>query len=142
MGSLIGIVGVSSDLTDRMRADEDRAHIAAIVTSSEDAIFARSLDGVITAWNAGAERVYGYSAAEMIGQTAACIVSPERPGEITDLLERIARGERVEHFETVRVRKDGQQVDISASISPIRNASGPGYRRCDDRPQYHRSAAR
>ena len=85
---------------------------------------ARSLDGIIQTWNAGAERLFGYSAAEAIGQPITLLIPPERQDEEPALLERLRRGERIEHFETVRVAKDGRRIDISLTVSPIRNADG------------------
>jgi PAS domain S-box-containing protein len=94
----------------------------AIVDSSDDAIVSKSLDGVITSWNKGAERLFGYSAEEAIGHHISLVIPPDRGDEETTILERIARGERIEHFETVRMRKDGTMVDASLTISPIRDA--------------------
>lgn len=98
--------------------------LAAIVESSEDAIIAKELDGTIVAWNAGAERMYGYTAGEMIGRSIAVIIPPDRPSELRDITERLSRGERVHHFETVRVAKDGRHVEVSLSISPIKDRAG------------------
>jgi two-component system sensor kinase FixL len=98
--------------------------LAALVESSEDAIIAKDLDGTILAWNASAERMYGYTAQEMIGRNIGEIIPSDRPDELTDILRRLARGERVQHFETVRVAKDGRRVEISLTVSPIKNASG------------------
>ncbi len=108
---------------------EDASHtllrgLAAIVESSQDAIFRKSLDGVIESWNAGAESIYGYRPDEIIGQPVSTLAPPERRDEITHILERIARGERVEHFSTKRVTKDGRRIDVSLSISPVRDDTG------------------
>ena len=97
---------------------------AAIVESSDDAIIGKSLDGTITSWNAGAERLYGYSAAEAIGQSISLIAPPDRPDEVPALLERIKRGESVDHYETVHIRKDGQRIDVSLTVSPIKDGAG------------------
>ena len=112
------------DITDRKRAEEAQARLAAIVESSEDAIVSKTLDGVITSWNQGAERLFGYTAAEAVGQPITLIIPPERLDEEPAILERLRRGERVEHFETVRVAKDGRRLDISLTISPVRDGSG------------------
>ena len=96
----------------------------AIVQSASDAIFTKSLDGTIASWNAGAERLYGYTAREIIGRTVVVLAPPEQADEIPALLARIAAGERIEHFETVRVRRDGSHVDVSLTISPIRDTDG------------------
>ncbi len=101
------------------RDAQSTSFLAAIVNSSEDAIITKTLDGVITSWNPGAERIYGYTAEEAIGRSISFIAPPERKGEIADFLRRIARGERVEHFETDRVHKDGRRLRISLTVSPI-----------------------
>lgn len=98
--------------------------LAAIVESSDDAIVSKNLQGIIQSWNSAAERTFGYSAEEVIGKSILLIVPPERAGEEHDILSRLRRGERVEHFETVRVRKDGRRIDISVTISPIRDETG------------------
>ena len=97
---------------------------AAIIASSDDAIMSKTLEGIITSWNPAAERLFGYSAQEAIGRPGAMLIPPERADEEPNLLERIGRGERFEHFETVRVRKDGKRLDVSASISPILDDGG------------------
>src|SRR5947209_8198242 len=91
--------------------DEAMAHLAAIVESSEDAIVSKTLDGMILTWNSGAEHVYGYAAAEAIGQPMTLLLPEDRPDEETAILQRIRRGERVEHFETVRRRKSGELIE-------------------------------
>ncbi len=98
--------------------------LAAIVESSDDAIVSKDLHGIVTSWNTGAERLFGYTADEMIGRSILTLIPPDRHGEEHDVLERIRRGDRVEHFETVRMRKDGTPVDISLSVSPILDATG------------------
>jgi len=112
------------EITEREQAIEARARLAAVVDSSEDAILSKTLNGTITAWNPGAERLFGYSASEAVGKPMRMLLPPERTHEEVDILARISRGERVEHFETVRVRKDGTQIDVSVTISPIRNSQG------------------
>src|SRR5436305_177399 len=101
--------------------DEAMAHLAAIVESSEDAIVSKTLDGMILTWKPGAEHVYGYAAAEAIGQPMTLLLPEGRSNEESEILERIGRGERVEHFETVRRRKGGDLIDVSLTISPIRD---------------------
>ena len=98
--------------------------MAAIVASSEDAIVSKTLEGKILSWNAGAERIFGYTADEAVGHPITLIIPPERIDEETSILARIRRGERVEHFETVRVSKHGRRLDISLTISPVRDAAG------------------
>ena len=98
--------------------------LAAIVESSEDAIIAKDLDGTILSWNAAAERMYGYTPREMVGHSIGVIIPPDRPTELQDIIDRIRQGERVQHFETIRVAKDGRRVDVSLSVSPIKDASG------------------
>ena len=103
---------------------EAQAFLGAIVSSSDDAIISKTLDGVILTWNAGAERLFGYTADEAIGKPVTMLIPAERQDEEPKLLERLRRGERIEHFETVRVTKDGRYLDISLTVSPMRNADG------------------
>ena len=106
------------------RYDEVRAQLAAIVDSSFDAIVSKTLDGVITFWNHSAERLFGYTAAEAVGQSIFLIVPPDRRAEEEEVLARLRRGERIEHFETIRQTKDGRRIPISLTISPITDARG------------------
>ena len=117
-------MGIIRDITERKRTEEALSRLAAIVESSEDAIVGKSLDGTIVSWNAGAERMFGYSAGEVKGRHISMLAPPDRPCEVPALLERIKRGERVDHFETVRVRKDGRRIDVSVTISAIKDATG------------------
>jgi PAS domain S-box-containing protein len=104
--------------------EEDETFLAAIVESFEDAIIGKNLEGIVTSWNNGARRLFGYAAGEMVGQSGSRIVPRERSGEETQIVARIRRGERVEHYETVRQRKDGRAVDVSLTVSPIRDRAG------------------
>lgn len=112
------------DVTDLMRAERDRALLSAIVETSDDAIISKGLDGTIRTWNDGAERLFGFSAAEAVGQHISLIVPPDRIAEETEILKRLGRGERIEHSETTRIAKDGRLVHVSLSISPIRDRLG------------------
>jgi PAS domain S-box-containing protein len=103
---------------------EYRSRLASIIDSSEDAILSKSLDGTITSWNRGAERMYGYAPEEAIGKHISLLTPSDRPEEIAEILRKIARGERIEHHESVRVTKDGRRLDVSLSVSPLRNAAG------------------
>lgn len=123
-GAVGGILIFCDEISERKRANEDRARLAAIVESSEDAIISKTLDGTILTWNAGAQSLFGYAPHEAIGRSITLIIPPERLAEEDDILARLSRGERLQHFETVRMSKDGRRVDISLSISPIRNAQG------------------
>jgi PAS domain S-box-containing protein len=114
----------AADIAERKRTEEIREHLAAVVDSSDDAIISKTLDGTISTWNQGAEKVFGYSSTEAVGKPMLMLFPPERVNEESDILTRIRRGESVEHFETVRIRKDGKKIDVSATISPIRNSSG------------------
>jgi len=109
---------------ERRKVEEVREHLAAVVDSSDDAIISKDLNGTIQAWNRGAEKIFGYSAAEATGKPMMMLFPPGCVKEESDILARIRRGESVEHFETVRVRKDGARIDISATISPIKDSSG------------------
>lgn len=123
-GEVCGAVNVLVDVSERRQATEDRALLAAIVDSSEDAIVSKTLEGIILSWNAGAQRLFGYSAEEVVGGSITRIIPPDRLSEETNILARLRRGERIESFETVRVRKDGTFVDVSLTISPVRDANG------------------
>jgi PAS domain S-box-containing protein len=123
-GATVGTVLVFRDVSERKRTDLARAHLAAIVESSDDAIVSKTLQSIILSWNKGAERLFGYSAEEAIGQPITMLLPPDRRAEEQQILARIVRGERIEHFETVRVRKDGRHIDISLTISPIRDVAG------------------
>ena len=105
-------------------AQELAARFAAIINSSDDAIVSKTVQGIITSWNPGAERMFGYTAAEAVGQSITLIIPQDRRAEEEEVLARIRRGERVDHFETVRQHKDGHRIDISLTVSPIRNAAG------------------
>lgn len=123
-GAVVGAVLVFRDGTELKAADIVRSRLAAIVESSNDAIVGKDLDGTIRTWNAGAERIFGYTAEEVIGRSITLIVPKDRLSEEWDILDRLRRGERIEHFETKRTRKGGELVDVAVSISPIRDADG------------------
>ncbi len=112
------------DVSDRRRAEAITAQLAAIVESSDDAIVSKTLSGIVTSWNAGAERIFGYTAAEMIGQPIICIIPPEQHHEEIEILSKIRQGNHVQHYETVRQHKDGHLVDVSLTISPMRDEVG------------------
>jgi PAS domain S-box-containing protein len=123
-GRLVGAINLLMDVTARYDADLESARLVAIVVSSDDAIISKTLEGRITSWNAGATRIFGYDASEMIGQPILKIIPPELHGEEREILARLQRGERIEHYETVRVAKDGRRVDVSLTVSPLRDRSG------------------
>jgi len=123
-GALLGSVLVFRDVSERKRAEETRTRLAAIVESSDDAIVSKTLDGIIRSWNAGAERIFGYTAEEVVGQPITLIIPPERHDEEREILARLARGERIDHFETVRMAKSGRRLDISLTVSPVRDNAG------------------
>jgi PAS domain S-box-containing protein len=115
---------LEAEIAERIRVEEVRERLAAIVECSDDAIMSKDLNGLVTAWNRGAEKLFGYSAAEMVGQSLLRLLPLDRQDEESAILARIQRGESVEHYETTRVRKDGRHIDVSVTISPIRNSSG------------------
>ena len=123
-GGLLGVVLIFRDISDRRRTELTKSYLAAIVESSDDAIIGKTLDGVITNWNKGAETIFGYSAEEIIGKPVTVLIPNELHSEETEILSKLRRGERIEHYVTTRVRKDGSRVTISLSVSPIREASG------------------
>jgi PAS domain S-box-containing protein len=110
------------DITERKQSEATKSQLAAIVESSRDAILSKSLNGIITSWNAGAERLYSYTADESIGQPISMLHPPERHGEDMHILAKIIKGERIESYETIRIRKDGQRINVSLTVSPIRDA--------------------
>jgi PAS domain S-box-containing protein len=123
-GQVIGWIASIVDITDGQEARAARELLASIVDSSMDAIVTKDLNGIVTSWNAGAERLFGYTAAEMIGKPIRLLIPAERQSEEDDILARLRAGDRVEHFDTIRVAKDGRQLNISLSVSPVRNAAG------------------
>jgi PAS domain S-box-containing protein len=123
-GKLIGVVLVFRDISERRRSEQAKYHLAAIVESSDDAIISKDLNGVITSWNRGAERLFGYTAEEVIGQPILILYPPDRPNEMHQILEQIKSGERVEHFETIRRSKSGKLIDVSLTVSPVLDAGG------------------
>ncbi|MGD0751208.1 MAG: PAS domain S-box protein [Anaerolineales bacterium] len=112
------------DISERKLAEAKLAQLVAIVESSDDAIIGKTLDGLITSWNAGAGRLYGYSAAEAIGKPVSMLIPEDRPNELSGILAKVKRGERIDHYESVRLSKDGRRLDVSISVSPIKDASG------------------
>ena len=123
-GKLVGIVNMLVDITERKKADAAMRQLAAIVESSEDAIIGKDLDGVIITWNHGAELLYGYTAAEIIGRPVSALIPPENIDEEPGILDRVRRGEPIQHYETIRVRKDGTKIHVALAVSPIKDATG------------------
>ena len=123
-GTLIGAVNMLIDISDRKRAEEHGQRLASIVESSDDAIVSKDLNGIITSWNRGAERLFGYKAEEVIGKPITILIPADRLDEEPEIIERMRRGERVDHYDTVRRRKDGSLVDISLTVSPLKDADG------------------
>jgi PAS domain S-box-containing protein len=123
-GKLIGAINLLVDITERHEADIELERLAAIVDSSDDAIVSKTLTGQISSWNAGATRIFGYQVHEMIGQPITRIIPPELRDEETEILARLRRGERIDHYETVRITKDGRRLNISLTVSPVRDKLG------------------
>lgn len=123
-GNLLGAVNCFQDITERRRNEETVQWLASVVETNDDAILTKSLDSIITSWNRGAERLFGYTAEEVIGKPVTILIPADRQHEEPTILERIRRGERVEHFETVRQRKDGGLIEISLRVSPIKDIQG------------------
>ncbi len=121
---IVRIIGAGQDITERKQAEEISLRLAAIVDSSDDVIISKSLDGVVTSWNAAAEHTFGYRAEEMIGQSIRRLLPEDRQDEEDLILARLRQGERVDHFETVRRTKDGRLLDMSITISPLRDVHG------------------
>jgi PAS domain S-box-containing protein len=123
-GTIIGASKVARDITGQQRISEFQARLAAVVESSDDAIISKDLDGIIRSWNGGAERIFGYTADEIVGKHISTLAAPDRVDEIPDILDRLRRGERIEHYETKRQTKDGRILTVSLTVSPIRDSSG------------------
>jgi PAS domain S-box-containing protein len=123
-GNFAGFIGSVIDIHERKQAERVSELLSAIVDSSDDAIISKDLNGVITSWNKGAERLFGYTAEEAVGRPVTMLIPAERLDEEPKILEQLKRGERVEHFETIRMRKDGSQLDISLTISPVKDNHG------------------
>jgi len=124
LGEITGAINCFYDVTERKHAEQVRAKLAAIVESSDDAIISKDLNGVISSWNRGAERLFGYTRQETVGQPVTMLIPPDHLAEEPSILERIRRGESIDHYETVRRRKDGELLDVSLTVSPIRNDQG------------------
>ena len=123
-GRPVAVEGILSDITPRKRMETIQSRLAAIVSSSSEAIIGKTLNGTITDWNIGAEKLYGYLAGEAIGKPINILVPPGYPDDIPALLEKIQRGESIERYETIRMRKDGKRIRVSLSLSPVKDPSG------------------
>ena len=123
-GELLGAVNIVVDITDRRRAELVHAQLAAIVDSSDDAIVGKGLNGIIHSWNSAAVRLFGYTAEEAVGRHISLLIPPDRADEEDHIITRLRAGERVYHFDTVRLRSDGRPVDVALTISPIRDQDG------------------
>jgi PAS domain S-box-containing protein len=123
-GEIVGVVAVINDVTERKRAEQASRQLAAIVESSADAIISKDVNGIITSWNHGAEQLFGYKAQEVVGRPILILIPEDHQDEEPHILERVRRGERIEHYETIRQRKDGKLIEISLTVSPIRNGAG------------------
>ncbi len=120
-GKITGVVLVFRDVTRRRETEQERVMLAAIVASSQDAIISKTLDGIITSWNFGAQQMYGYRPEEVVGGPFSVLIPPELPDELAGILTRLKQGEQIDHYETVRIAKSGARLDVSASISPLRD---------------------
>lgn len=123
-GKLIGGSKIARDITNQAKINKDRAILAAIVESSEDGIASKDLNSIVQTWNKSMETIFGYTAEEMIGRSITILIPPEMPDEENQLIAKLKKGERIEHYETVRVRKDGQRIDVALTVSPIRDMTG------------------
>jgi PAS domain S-box-containing protein len=123
-GQVQGWIALVSDITEHQSAEEAKALLGTIVQSSQDAIVSKTLEGQILSWNKGAEQLFGYSATDAIGQSITLVIPPDRRHEESQILSRLGRGERIEHYETVRLTRSGRRIDVSLSISPIRDSAG------------------
>jgi PAS domain S-box-containing protein len=120
----VSLIGTVHDVTERKQAEELRVRLAAVIESSDDAIISKNLDGIIQTWNQGAQRIFGYAAEEVVGKSITILIPPERQAEEPEILRRLRGGERIDHYETVRVRKDGTRLDVSLTVSPVKDSTG------------------
>ncbi len=123
-GRVVGGLNVLLDISEQVKADRVRNHFTALVESSADAIISKNLDGIIQSWNKAAERIFGYTAEEATGRHISLLIPEDRLEEEPGIIARIRKGERIEHYETVRRRKDGSLIDISLTVSPVKNSDG------------------
>ena len=123
-GRVCGAINILVDISSRIKADRANAHYAAIVESSEDAIISKDLNGMVKSWNQAAERVFGFTAAEAIGKHISILIPEDRLDEEPGIIARIRRGERIEHYETIRQKKDGTRIDVSLTVSPVKDVRG------------------
>ena len=118
------VLAMVEDITDKKKAEEARYRHAAVIESSDDAIASGTLDGIIVSWNTGAQKLYGYTEAEAVGKPISMLVPPELPDEENKILETLKSGDRIEHFETVRITKTGRRINVSLTVSPIKDSAG------------------
>ena len=123
-GKIVGVSKIARDVTSQKQSDQLRFWMSAIVESSDDAILSKNLNGIITSWNQAAERIFGYTEAEVLGKSIMMLIPEELHAEEKTILEKLRAGERIDHFETIRLRKDGERINVSLTISPVRDASG------------------
>ncbi|MBW4051106.1 MAG: PAS domain S-box protein [Proteobacteria bacterium] len=123
-GELVGIVVVFRDVTERKRAEHDHAWLASLVDSSDDVIASKTLDGIVTSWNPAATRLFGYEPAQIVGKSITTIIPPELHAEELEILAQLRRGQRIEHYETVRIAKNGRRIQVALTVSPIRGTDG------------------
>jgi PAS domain S-box-containing protein len=122
--SSLRVVGTIQDITERKQSEQAQARLATIVESSEDAIISKSIDGIIQTWNAGAERMFGYPAEDMVGKPITLLIPPERLPEEEEILQQLRRGQAIKHYETLRLTRDGRRIDVSLTTSPLKDARG------------------
>jgi PAS domain S-box-containing protein len=123
-GNVIGVSKIARDITERKTAEEKQAMLAAIIDSSDDAIVSKNLNGIITSWNPGAEKIFGYKEPEVVGKHISLIIPERLLDEETHIISQIRNGKRVNHFETIRVRKDGREINVSITVSPVKDKRG------------------